>query len=421
MSNEKNNTTARASYAEPNSQLWHKGFVLIILVSCLISFGNFFIGNSFSYWIVDMGFPKSTFGLVHGLFSLMCLIARPFTGWMADHGNRRLTFVLSCFVYVGSMILMLISPIFGIFVGLRLIQGVGIGSAQTMLTACAYDEIPTSQMDRGVGYMTLINSLATSAIPALSIRTYNSAGPKALVLWSSIAIIAGIAVSYLVVFRRPAPTENATLKDALKIKNLFDVRCLKPAIPLAFAVNLVMGVQSYITLFGRDIGVPNPGWFATISAIVMVISRLVLDRFKTDNPFPRGRIYLAFAVIVGKLVVLGLCKGTFMYCFAAVLSAVGNTILSPLLSSMVIRSVPNERRGAAASTINVCGDVGMIIGSTVGGYVVEGLGYSGLFFAAIIPVMFGCIYCRMMLDGKFIPWDQREEAKQISEETESSK
>ena len=398
----------RSAAMGENAALWNRGFVLIILVSCLVSFGNFFVGSAFSYWIIDLGGTSATFGLVHGLYSAVCLISRPITGWLADNGNRRVTFLLSCFVYISSMILMLISPIFGLFVALRLIQGLGIGSAQTMVTACSYDEIPASQMDRGVGYIALISSLATSATPALAIRTYNSAGPKALVLWSSVAIVAGIAVSFFVVFRAPAaPRKQRRLRDALSLRQLFDVRCLKPAIPLAFSVNLTMGVQSYITLYGRRLGVPNPGWFATISAVVMVITRLLLDRFKTAEPFPRRRIYFAYGLFVAKLVVLGLCRGTALYCFAAVLSAAGNAILAPLLTGMVIRSVPEERRGVAASTTGICGDVGMIVGSTAGGFIADALGYPALFFLAVIPVLLCMGYCRAVLDGKFVPWSER--------------
>jgi len=392
---------------EPNSALWNKGFVIIILVSCLVSFGNFIVGSAFSYWIIDIGGTRATFGLVHGLYSALCLISRPITGWFADNGNRRVTFILSCFVYVSSMILMLFSPIFGLFVGLRLIQGLGIGSAQTMVTACSYDEIPVSQMDRGVGYIALINSLATSATPALAIKTYNTGGPGPLVVWSTIAIVTGIAVSFFVTFRKNEAPEKKKLRDVFDVRQLFDIRCLKPAIPLAFSVNLTMGVQTFLTLYGREIGIPNPGWFATLSAIVMVAARLLLDRFKAADPFPRKRIYMSFVLFFAKLIVLGFCKNTFMYCLAAVLSASGNAILSPLLSSMVIRSVPNERRGVAASTVGICGDIGMIIGSIGGGFIAEALGYSTLYFVSIIPVAFCVIYYRAVLDGKFVPWDMR--------------
>ena len=136
---------------EPNSALWNKGFVIIILVSCLVSFGNFIVGSAFSYWIIDIGGTRATFGLVHGLYSALCLISRPITGWFADNGNRRVTFILSCFVYVSSMILMLFSPIFGLFVGLRLIQGLVIAGVPAVAMTYVSEEVDPHHVPRIMG------------------------------------------------------------------------------------------------------------------------------------------------------------------------------------------------------------------------------------------------------------------------------
>lgn len=281
---------------EPNSVLWNKGFILILFVSCLVNFGNYFVGNAFSYWIIDIGGTAATYGLIHGLYSALCLLARPITGWLADNGSRRATFICSCFVYVSAMILMLISPFFGLFVGMRLIMGIGIGSATTVVTACSYNEIPASKMDKGVGYISLCSSLVTAATPALSIGTYNSGGPKSLVIWSAIAIAVGVGVSFFVSFGRPAQKKKINIKDVFNPKNLFDIRCLKPAIPMAMSVNLGLGVRTFVTLYGRSLGFSNPGWFSTISAIGLIAVRLILDRVKSAEQFPRKRVYLAYGV-----------------------------------------------------------------------------------------------------------------------------
>ena len=391
-----------------NSKLWNKGFLIIILVSCLVNFGNFFLGSAFSYWIVDIGGTSATFGLIHGLYSALCLVARPITGWFADNGNRRTTFILSCFVYVSSMILMLISPFFGLFVALRLIQGLGIGSATTLVTACSYDEIPSRHMEKGIGYVSLISSLATAATPALAIKTYNSAGPKGLVIWSTVAIVVGVAVSFLVTFRKPKVQKKLVVKDIFDPKQLFDVRCLKPAIPFALSLHLGMGVRSFATLYGRDLGIANPGWFSTITAICLIFVRLVLDRIKTEEIFPRKRIYIAYVIFVLYLLCLGFCKNAIMFYGAAVLLAVADGILLPCFSSMIIRSVPPERRGVAASTTGICGDVGLILGSIVGGFISARWGYPVLYLLVIIPVVACVIYCRFALDGHLKPWSENE-------------
>lgn len=390
------------------SALFNKGFIIILIVSCLVNFGNFFVGNAFSYWIIDRGGTSATFGLIHGLYSAVCLLARPITGWLADNGSRRATFITSCFIYISSMILMLISPFFGLFIGMRLVMGLGIGSATTLITACNYDQIPVSKMDKGVGYISLASSLVTAATPALSIKTYNSAGPRALVIWSAIAIVVGIGLSFFVAFRKPETKKKFVLKDVLNPKTLLDVRCLKPAIPMALSVHLGLGVRTFVTLYGRSLGFANPGWFSTISAVGLIFVRLVLDRIKSTERFPRKRVYFAYAVFVVYIFVLAFCRNLVMFYTAAILWSIAFGILMPAFASMIIQSVPGERRGVAASMTGICGDVGMILGSTIGGYISDAMGYPAMYLFVLIPVAACCLYYRLKLDGKFVPWDQQE-------------
>jgi MFS family permease len=306
------------------------------------------------------------------------------------------------------MFLMLVSPFFSLFVALRLIQGLGIGSASTMVTACSYDEIPANQMDKGVGYIALLSSLATAATPALAIKAYNNHGPRSLVIWASAAIVVGIALSFFIVFRKPAVQKKPAIRDILNVKQLFDIRCLKPAIPLAFSLYLAMGVQSLVNLYGRSLGFENPGWFSTISAFSLIFVRLILDRFKADSPYPRKRIYFAYCIFVVYILLLAFCKNMTMFIIAAILSAITSGTLMPSFTSMVIQSVPPERRGVAASTTGICGDVGMILGSTIGGFISNTWGYPIMFLLAIIPIVGCCIYYRFALDGRFVPWAPNE-------------
>ena len=390
-----------------NSALWNKGFVLIVLVSSLVNFGNYFVGSGFSYWIVDKGGTSATFGLIHGLYSALCMLARPVTGWLADHGNRRTTFLFSCFVYVSTLILMLVSPFFGLFVAMRLIQGLGVGSATTVVNAQAYSEVSADKMDKGVGYISLISSLVTAITPALAIKSYNQAGPKMLVIWSVISVLLGVGLSFFVVFRKSTEPQKFNAKNIFDPKQLFDVRCLKPAIPLACSVYLGLGVRTFVTLYGRSLGFANPGWFSTISAIGLLIVRLVLDRVKSNEAFPRKRVYFAYGVYVIYLVCIAFCKNLAMFYTAAILWSVCYGILVPSFTSMVIRAVPAERRGVAASMAGVTSDIGMILGSTVGGYISDGMGYRALYLLVLIPVIACVIYYRFALDGKFIPWDEQ--------------
>ncbi len=393
------------------STLWNRYFLLIIVISCAINFGNFFIGAAFSYWVIDMGGTNATFGVIHGLYSLLIMVARPITGWLADHGDRRKTFIASVVVYVSSMFLMLISPFFGLFVALRLIQGAGVGGATTIVTTSSYDYIPSSKLDKGIGYIALFSSIITALTPALSISTYNSSGPTPLVVWSAVATVIGVALSYLITFRTPKEPKKFRIKEIFDYKVLFEKRSMKPAIVMALSVNLVMGANTFVVLYGRQIGIQNPGWFSSVSAVVLIFVRIILDRIKTNEMFPRKRVYLAYVSLIAGLVCLALCKNLVMYFIAAFFWAIAFGILFPAFTSMIIKAAPASRRGAATSTAGVAADVGMILGSTVGGFVVQALGYSALYLIVIVPVILCCLYYRFFIDGKYKAWEQTAQAE----------
>ena len=70
---------SRALYQAPEtgSRLWNKYFCLIILMSCAVNFGNYFLGSAFSLWILDLRGSNSIYGTIHSVYSLLVLVARP--------------------------------------------------------------------------------------------------------------------------------------------------------------------------------------------------------------------------------------------------------------------------------------------------------------------------------------------------------
>jgi len=383
---------------ESGSRLWNRYFTLIIAVSATVSFGNFFLGSSLSLWIVDMGGTNATYGTIHSLFSLVILLTRPLTGWIIDHGNRKVAFLVSMVVFAASMVLMLVSPVFGVFVALRLIQGVGAGSAGTISSVSAYDYMPPDKMDKGVGYLALSSSLISALTGTFSVGTYNRAGPAPLVIWAVVSLIIGMVLSLFVVFRKPAEVAKFSIKEVFRFSQLFEKRSLKYAVISAFSTNLAFGLRGFIILYGRSMGVANPGWFTTVSAGGLLVVRLVQDAMPSTEKTPRRRIYLSYVVFVVYLFVIAYCRNLVMYFGAALLWAVVYGVLNPQIQSETIKAAPVERRGAAGSTFLCSADIGVILSSTVGGFIADAMSYRAMFLFALIPVVFCFFFYAVFID-----------------------
>ena len=120
--------------------------------------------------------------------------------------------------------------------------------------------------------------------------------------------------------------------------------------------------------------------------------RFVLDRIPVTEKSKDRRVYLAFAVFVLYLVTISLCNNFVVYIIAALLWAVLFGILTPTLQSIAIKAAPAERRGAASSTFHCASDIGIIVGSFLGGKLSDAFGYSRMFLFGLIPVVLSFIY-----------------------------
>ncbi|HHU05558.1 MAG TPA: MFS transporter [Clostridiales bacterium] len=372
---------------EAGTPLWNRYFCLIAAVACSVNFGNFFLGSSMSLWVVDMGGSNTSYGTIHSLYSLVVLLARLLTGWIIDHGNRKKAFVLSSIVFASAMGLMLVSPVFGIFIVMRLIQGAGNGCAITICNTSAYDYMPPDKMDKGIGYITLFSSLVSALTATISVSVYNRKGPSAIVLWSVVSIAIGIILSTLVSFRVPIDRRPCRLKEVINLSQLFEKRSVKPAILAAFSVNFGFGLRSYVILYGRSIGIANPGWFTSVSAIGLIVVRLILNAATVDKIPRKKLIYLGYGVFIVYFILLAFCKNIYMYLGAALLWSVVYGILTPQLQSMAVQAAPEARRGAAASTFFCASDIGIILGSLCGGMVADVVGYGNMFLFALVPLV----------------------------------
>ena len=92
-------------------------------------------------------------------------------------------------------------------------------------------------------------------------------------------------------------------------------------------------------------------------------------------------------MIVG-LLVLWLQQGAWMFAVAAVLKTIGVNLSKPALQAAAIKSVGNERRGAAVSTYYIGTDLGQGLSPMVAGQIIDGNGgnYRILFLLFTLPL-----------------------------------
>jgi MFS family permease len=133
-----------------------------------------------------------------------------------------------------------------------------------------------------------------------------------------------------------------------------------------------------VPLYGRAEGVSNPGFFFTIYALVMLLSRPVSGRL-SDRV---GRIAVAgpgMVFIGAGLGLLAFSGQWWSLALSAVILGVGLGAAMPALMALMIDLVEPAERGGAMSTFGIGMDVGIGIGSVVQGMVAEAYGFEAAF------------------------------------------
>jgi MFS family permease len=81
-----------------------------------------------------------------------------------------------------------------------------------------------------------------------------------------------------------------------------------------------------------------------------------------------------------------------MFLVAAAGNAFGFGAVQPALQSLVMKSVPPERRGSASSTNYIGMDSATLVGPIVAGVVAQAFGYPAMWLVMILPSIIGVVF-----------------------------
>jgi MFS family permease len=90
-------------------------------------------------------------------------------------------------------------------------------------------------------------------------------------------------------------------------------------------------------------------------------------------------------------VIVSFSTTLFSFLAAAFIAALGYGACQPAMQALTMKTVPNERRGAASSANYIGMDLGNLAGPMIGGIVAEALGYNAMWRIMTIPFVVGMV------------------------------
>jgi MFS family permease len=324
-------------------------------------------------YVLQMGGRETEVGMLMGIVAGAALAVRPASGWAVETLGRKKTMLVGPATFATASAAYAFAGSIPVLLALRTLHGLGIGTFNTGAPTLVSDQAPISRRGEALGYFGMSQNLSQALGPAFGLFILEAWGFGWLFGISAGMALTSLALCFLLKDHYvPGPPRRLAW-------NMFvSVKALQPMI-LVLGMSFATGsILSFVPLYGRSEGVSNPGFFFTIYALVMLLSRPVSGRL-SDRV---GRIAVAgpgMVFIGAGLGLLAFSGQWWSLALSAVILGVGLGAAMPALMALMIDLVEPAERGGAMSTFGIGMDVGIGIGSVVQGMVAEAYGFEAAF------------------------------------------
>lgn len=376
--------------------LWTKPFILLILSNLFLFLSLEMLLPTLPVFVADQGGTDAQIGLIIGLFTFSAVLLRPFVGMASDKFGKKLMLLVGVAICLIGTVSYYAAVTITMMLMLRIVHGVGFGISTTLYGTVASDIIPASRRGEGMGFFGTGNAVAISLGPFLGIWLMEEYGFSVLFIAGACILLLAIVFTAFVKGdsrEERAMAQVATAQNSALMLRFVEPKALMPSL-LGLLIGLSLGgVISFITLFGKEAGVQNIGYFFLVLAFSEFLIRFVSGKiFDT-----KGRFWVLFPAaifcIVG-CIILFMTKSTGMLLLAAVFYGAGIGAIFPGLQAWVIDRVEPQRRGVATATFYNAFDIGIGSGAMLLGLVATWSNYatmylvSSLFFLVYLIVYF---------------------------------
>lgn len=350
-----------------SDRLWTRDFILLCLGNFLMFIAFYFLIPTLPVYLTEeFQANKSQVGAILASYTLAALLIRPFTGMAVDIYGRKTIFLI--FMILFALLFngyILASGLSLIFV-LRFLHGLTWGIATTASNTVVVDIIPPKRRGEGIGVFGLSFTVAMALGPFLGILIQKKLEYTSLFFIAFIIALAG----WLMALKIRFPVYHPHPKQAFRFSALFE----KTAIPVSAILMIVNitygGIISFIALYGKEIGISDPGMYFLVYAIAVSLTRFASGRLFND--FGPKKLMLAGMVFMGAgFPLLALVQNPYGFLISAFIMGLGGGVIMPTCQTMVNNMVTAQRRGAANSTLFTALDLGIGLGMVFVGFVAE--------------------------------------------------
>lgn len=345
--------------------IFSRDVVLVMAAAFFFMFSNMYCNPLINGYAKSLGASSTFAGVIVGMMSIVAMFLRPVAGNLTDRFSKYQLSVAGGLLSFIGVLGYVFTPNSGLLLFFRLVNGLGYVLCTVCMTTWLSYLVPFSHVGEAMSFYGLMNALAMSLAPAISIDLYRVIGYRLAIVISAISALL-VVVTIQFVSNRAVPDAAAPERRRIKIiqRDSLPVAALIALFALPYFATQA-DIVSYVEQRHLDVAV---GAYFLIYAVVLLAIRLILrNQFDTVR-FGVWLVGCAVATVF-YLVMLAVMENNWEMALAAAGMALGYGIIYSVCQSTAMMLAPASERGLASATFFVGLDIGMSLGPIVGGII----------------------------------------------------
>lgn len=396
--------------ASPNAarKLWNVRFVHLLAIEGVFQFATYMLNPVITGYVVLLGASLAAGGFVAGLVATSSLVARPFTGLVADKLSKTTLLVIAAALFtVAAFGCALSESVLWISV-FRIVQGVAFAFRSAVVVSLVSVAVSRDHVGRAVGWIGVVTMVSSAIAPSVASWVGDAASYHACFLVAGALFACGLALAVL--FKLPKGVRarhceaagarrgdgraqaagsqtrmrRVGLRDFVYVPAVpYSVMAALSGAPHAINVSLILTVGEYRNIAGISL------YFVFYAAATLVMRPLV-GRICDTRGFGRVIVPVLLIDLAGVLCLVGM-QSLAMVAVAGVLVGIGQGSAYSALQAEAVRHARVEELGRASNTFYIGPDVNMGMTPFVAGFVMQFWGVTVMYvvcFALVLGALF---------------------------------
>lgn len=372
-------------------KLWNSNYLKVWIANFMIFFSFMLLTPLLPLYLKEtFAADKQTIGLVLSGYTLLALLIRPFGGFFVDSFPRKkvllicyglFTIFFGGYLMAGSLLL---------FTLVRTLHGAPFGASTVANSTVAIDVLHPTRRAEGIGYYGLSNNIASAIAPALAIYLLNITHNYNLLFWLAFLTSAiGLGINATLKLN---PRELIKDKPKISLDRFFLLKGWSEGLSM-MCLSFSYGVTAtYVAIYGKETLNISGGsaLFFMLLSLGLILSRLVGSRTLRQGKITQNASVGILVSLCGYLM-FALLQNPIGYYGSAFIVGLGNGHMWPAYQTMFLNLAPHTQRGTANSSILISWDIGVGLGTLIGGAIAEHCSYQQAFIASALVNLIGII------------------------------